>query len=133
MFNYFKVICFLWAALGIGSRIAMGMMGEKWSKWELGKAYASKKPSWIYVVGALGYLLVAYTWYQVVVTDVPHSWAIAALISLTVIKISALIFDYETFRSFAAMMLKDKAKMQMLNVSVLILSAGLIAMGVFLY
>ncbi len=41
--NYFKFLCFFWAAIGIVSRIAMVVMGKKWNTWETEKAYAKKK------------------------------------------------------------------------------------------
>lgn len=132
-FNYFQIVCFLWAALGIGSRLAMAIMGKRWKEWELNSAYKDTKPIWIYVVGVLGYLIVGYTWYQVIVSNIKFSWIIALLITSTVFKISTLLFNYQTFRRFAIMMLNDRKKMSLLNVSVLVLSTTLILMGVFLY
>ena len=132
-FNYFQVVCFLWAAIGIVSRIAMAVMGEKWAKWELKSAYGSKKPKWIYVVGIAGYGVVLLTWYKFFTTDIKLSWIIALLVTLTVIKISILLFNYNAFRQFAMETLHDKNKMLKLNIAVVILSIALVLMGVYLY
>ncbi len=130
---YFKAICFIWALIGIGSRIAMGIMGEKWKAWELDKVYMKKKPKFINFFGFLGYLIVIFTWYQVVVTDVKYSWIIAIIMSATLIKISAILFNYDAFRAFGSALLNDKKRMFKLNVGVLIFSIVLILMGLFVY
>ena len=131
--NYFQFICFLWAALGIGSRIVMLVMGEKWAKWEVSSAYTQNKPKWIYPVGVIGYFLVILTWYQFFVTDIKYSWMVAVLITVTTIKITVLLFNYKAFHNFLVSMLKDKKKMLQLNIGVVLLSCVLVLMGVFLY
>lgn len=131
--NFFSLLCFFWALVGIGSRIIMAFMGEKWNQWELNNAYAKKKPTWIYLIGGLMIFLIGFTWYQVFTTDVKYDWIIAALVSLTGIKVSTLLFQYDQFRKFVAMMLSDKKKMLMLNVSVVIFSIVLIWMGIYVY
>ncbi len=131
--NYFAILCFLWAAVGIGSRVAMWKMGDRWKEWELNEAYGVKRPMAINVVLVVGLALVAYTWYQFFTTDVPHSWIISVLVSLTTIKIGTILFQYKAFRKFAVVMLNDPNKMRALNVGVLAYSAGLVAMGVLLY
>lgn len=131
--NYFQFICFLWAAIGIISRIAMAVMGEKWDDWELKSAYGSKKPAWINIVGIIGYGMVGFTWYKWFTTDIAYSWVIAVLVSLTVVKISTLLFNYQAFRQFLKITLNNKKKMLYLNVSVVIFSLVLVWMGVHLY
>ncbi|NOX67441.1 MAG: hypothetical protein GXO85_16975 [Chlorobi bacterium] len=131
--NYFQIISLFWAALGIGSRLLMFTFGERWNNWELENAYRKEKPKWIYLVGALGLLLIIYTWYSVFVYPVAYSWIIALLISLTGVKIFMLMFQYNKFRTFVAMMLKDKNKMRLLNGSVVVFSFTCITMALFLY
>lgn len=131
--NYFAGLCFFWAALGIGSRIAMAVLGERWRAWELGSAYTAQKPRWLYAVGAAGVALLVLTWVLVFTTGVPHSWIIAALVSLTGIKLYAVLFRYDEFRAFVARTLADRCRMAQLNISVLVFSVVLIGMGVWLY
>lgn len=131
--NYFKILCFLWAFIGIVSRVAMHIMGERWKEWEMDKAYKAIKPWYINALGIFGYAIVIFSWYNVVVLDISYAWVISLLVTLTTVKISILLFNYEGFRKFAIATLKDKSKMLQLNMGVIMLSIILIGMGVFLY
>ena len=130
---YFKIMCFLWAAIGIGSRIAMGVMKEKWAVWEQNSAYKENRPAWVISVAITGLVLIAVTWYVYLSQGIAYGWVLALLITLTGIKIVALLFQYNKFRGFVKTMLASKQKMLQLNISVIILSAALIAMALFLY
>ncbi len=132
-FNYFSYLCFIWAAVGIITRILMITMGDRWNKWEMDKAYASQKPTWIYVIGVIGLFMIALTWYQVFNLEIRYSWIMAVFISLTTIKIAALLFKYNQFRQFASDTLNNPKKMKKLNISVLLISIIFIALGVFVY
>lgn len=132
-FNYFSYLCFAWAAVGIITRVLMVTMGDRWNKWEMEKAYASHKPAWIYIIAVFGLLMIAITWYQVINLDVRYSWIMAVFVSLTTIKLSALLFKYDQFRQFASETLNNPEKMKKLNISVLMISVIFIALGVFVY
>jgi hypothetical protein len=132
-FNYFSYLCFIWAIIGIATRILMTVYGERWNKWEMNHAYKAEKPKWIYFIAIVGILLVGVTWYQVFNLNVAYSWVIALLLSLTLIKISVLLFNYEKFRVFAAETLNNPRKKLRLNISVFILSIIMILLGLFLY
>jgi len=129
----FKTICFFWAAVAIISRVAMVMMKEKWKEWEINSAYKAKKPLWIYFLGIFGIILIGITWFTYLYYGIQYGWILAGLISLTLVKIFTLLFNYDQFREFVQRALKDKRKMLHLNISVLVLAAGLICMGLFLY
>ena len=108
-------------------------MGEKWKEWELNSAYKAKRPIAISFLLAIGISVVIYTWVQVILTDVPLSWIIALLVSMVVIKIGTLIFNYDGFRKFAAETLNSKKKMMTLNAGVILYSLALVLIGLFLY
>ncbi len=131
--NYFSILCFVWAFVGILSRILIVFLGDKWTKWELDKAYSQKKPKWIYAVAILSLAIIGFTWYQVIVSGVQFSWIIAALLSLTLIKVYTIILNYERFREFAKYILNDRKKLRQLKIIVTILSIIFILMGIFLY
>lgn len=133
MFNYFSILCFLWALIGIVSRIAMGKMGEKWAEWEINRVYKKEKPKYLTYIGIFGYILVILTWFMVFITNIEYSWILAILITLTLFKITKILFSYEKFRKFLIETLKDKKKMYQLNTAVITLSIILITMGIFLY
>lgn len=131
--NYFSILCFVWAFVGILSRILIIFLGDKWTKWELDKAYSQKKPKWIYAVAILSLAIIGFTWYQVIVSGVQFSWIIAVLLSLTLIKVYTIIFNYQRFREFVKYILNDRKKLSQLNIAVTILSIVFILMGIFLY
>jgi hypothetical protein len=132
-FNYFSYLCFAWATLGIITRILMVGFGDKWNRWEMNHAYSKKKPKWIYGVAIIGVLLVLLTWYKVFSLNVKGSWIIATILSLTLVKISALLFNYEKFRTFASNTLNNPKKKMRLTISVLLMSIVFILLGLFVY
>lgn len=132
-FNYFSYLCFIWAAVGIITRILMITLGDKWNKWEMEHAYSEKKPVWVNIVAVTGIFVVIVTWIQVFRLDVDYSWVIGVITTLSLIKISALLFNYEKFREFAENTLNDKSKRLRLNLSVFAASIIFISLGLFLY
>jgi len=126
-------MCFLWAGIGIVSRVAMAIMGEQWAVWEESQAYKEERPAWVLVVSVVGYLLVALTWMVYLTQSIPYGWVLALMMTSTAVKISILLFNYSAFRVFMKESLRDKKRMMVINASVVVLSAVLIWMGVFLY
>ncbi len=132
-FNYFKLLCFTWAAIGVLSRFLIMYLGKRWNQWELKHAYSSQKPKWINFLGLFAVIMILYAWGQVFTSNVKHAWIIAALVSLTLIKVSVLVFNYDKFRKFAVATLKDKSEFRKLNINVFTVSLVFILMGIFLY
>ena len=131
--SYFSILCFFWAAVGIISRFFILKMGEKWNRWELDSAYTESKPKWIYLLGIFGVGFVAYSWYRVAITDVKYSWIIASLLSLTLVKVFNLTFNYGKFREFVVNTLNDGKRWRAINAGIIVYSLALIFMGLFLY
>lgn len=131
--NYFQILSLSWAALGIGSSLLMITFGERWNEWKLQTAYRKEKPKWVYFIAVAGFAIIVYTWYSVFVHPVDYGWIFASFISLTAIKLFALLFQYDKFRQFVETMLNDKRKMTLLNGAVVAFSFVWIAMAFFLY
>lgn len=131
--NYFSILCFAWALIGLGSRFVMIHFGQRWNLWELEKVYSEKKRTWIYFTGVGASFLVVYTWFKVFTTDIRFGWIIASLSTLTLIKVATLVFNYKKFRQFANIVLNDKQKFILLNIGVVIFSVIFILMGIYLY
>ncbi len=115
------------------NKILNGFLGGKWNKWELEKAYSESKPKWIYFLGIFSLSIVGFTWYEVFNLEIKHSWIMAVLVTITLIKVFNLVFNYNKFREFVKSVLNDKKKLTQLNVGVLAISIVFIIMGVFLY
>jgi hypothetical protein len=131
--NYFAIVCIVWAGIGIATRVLMVAYGERWNRWEMTHAYAEQRPRWVLVVAGAGIAFIAFTWYKVFTTDVPYSWIVATLLSLTSIKLSALLFQYGNFRKFASEILNNRHKKMRLTVSVALMSIVLLVMAFQLY
>lgn len=91
---------FVWAAIGILSRVAMAVKKEKWAYWEEGCAYKEKRPVWVVLVAVFGLMMIIAVWLVYILTSVPYGWVLAVLITLTAIKIITLLVNYDKFRTF---------------------------------
>lgn len=134
MMNYFAVLSLIFGILLIGTRVLIHLFGEAWNDFELKIAYTEKQPRWVWYIAFLGVLLIGYTWYQYVITDIPYSIIITIIITITLIKTSQVLFNYAQFRAFAARLLtQDRKTLLALNSIIVILGLGLLLLGAFVY
>jgi hypothetical protein len=132
--NYFAGLCYVFGAIMILTRPAMHLFPKRWNEFELKTAYTETQPKWVWGVALAGLLLLAYTWYRHLTGDVPNSLVITLILSLTLIKTSQILFNYEKFRSFVVEVLtKDRKKLKVINTAVLIMGIAVFSMGYFLY
>ena len=134
MMNYFQVLSLVFGAILVLTRPAIQFFPRQWNKFELNTAYTEKQPFWVWIAGALGLLLIAFTWYKHFTAGVPYSLAITLLLSLTLVKLSQVLFNYKQFRAFAVRVLeKDRKTLALINIFALALGIGSILMGLLLY
>jgi len=95
----------------------------------LSKAYSSKRPAWVIPVAILGLLLVAFTWYKHITTEIPYSLVITLLFSLTAIKALLFIFDYQKFQKWVAGMLAEKRGKKVVVVDLFVGLFGLVVIA----
>lgn len=108
--NYFKVLGIIFGLIAFLKPFYMHILPWDENKF-LEKAYAEKRPTWIVPVAIAGLMLVSFTWYMELITDIPYSIVITVMFSLTAVKALVLIFDYRSFYKWVAGMLsKDKGK-----------------------
>jgi len=132
--NYFQVLSIVFGLILILTRPAIQFFPKQWNAFELNKAYTEKQPRWVWIVGALGLLLVAFTWYKHFTAGVPYSLVITILLSLTLIKMSQVLFNYKQFRIFVARVLeKDRKTLALINLFALLLGIISLFIGLFLY
>lgn len=132
--NYFKMLSLIFGALLILTRLLIHLFPKQWNLFELNKAYTEKQPKWVWIVALVGLIILAVTWYMHLSQDVPYSLIITLFLSLTLIKTSQVLFNYQKFRAFVIRVLtKDRHVLVRINVLVFILGIILILMGVFLY
>ena len=132
--NYFQILCFVFGALMILTRPAIQFFPKRWNDFELNTAYTEKQPKWVWVIGALGLILVAFTWYKHFTSDVAYSIVITIFITLTILKTSQVLFNYDNFRKFVVRVLtKDRKTLALINTSVLVLGIVVFSLGFVLY
>lgn len=132
--NYFQVLSFIFGAVLILTRPAIQFFPKQWNKFELEQAYTEQQPKWVWIVGAIGLGLVGLTWYMHFTAGVPYSLVITILFSLTLVKMSQVLFNYRQFRAFAVRVLeKDRKTLALINIFALLLGAGSILLGFLLY
>ncbi|WP_202710739.1 hypothetical protein [Sporosalibacterium faouarense] len=118
----------------IGVRLLIHLIPEKWSNFELNKAYSEEKPKWIWGVGIFSIFIVIVTWYKEITTEVHLSIILSILITLTLIKVSQILFNYNKFRSFVTKALvEDRRIITQISIGTTILGIILILLGIFLY
>ncbi len=129
--NYFVIICFTWALIGILTRIIILISGKRWNKWEENKVYSQKKPIWLYFAAVFAISIVAYTWYMVFTNNVHLSWIIALLLTFILIKVFIQMFNYSKFREYVHKVMNDANTFNKINIGVFVLSIILVFLGIF--
>lgn len=107
--NYFKVLGIVFGLLALLKPVYMHLIPWDENKF-IAKAYKKDRPKWVIPVAVIGLLLVIFTWYKELTTDIPYSLVITIIFSLTAVKALMFIFDYEKFQKWVAGMLSDKGK-----------------------
>lgn len=128
--NYFSILCFIWALIGVITRVIILKLGKKWNEWEENKAYTEKKPLWLYFIAIAAISIISYTWYMVFTTEIKASWIIATLLTLILFKVLLQIFNYNKFRAFVKKVMSGPRIFRQINIGVLIYSIVLILIGI---
>ena len=132
--NYFQVLSLMFGLLLILTRPLIQFFPKRWNDFELNTAYTEKQPGWVWVVGVIGFLLVGFTWYKHLTTDVPYSLVITIFITLTLLKTSQVLFNYKQFRQFVERVLvTDRKTLALINTTVLALGIAVLSLGLFVY
>ncbi|MGM0688789.1 MAG: hypothetical protein ACQESO_04305 [Bacillota bacterium] len=132
--NYFQVLSIVFGLILILTRPAIQFFPKQWNAFELNTAYTEKQPRWIWFIGVFGLALVIFTWYMHFTAGIPYSLVITLLLTLTLIKMSQVLFNYKNFRAFVVQVLERKRKtLTLINLFALILGVASLLMGFFLY
>lgn len=130
--NYFQILGLIFGILALLKPLYMHIIPWDENKF-IAKTYSEKRPAWVLPVATLGILLVCFTWFMELTTDVPYSMLITVLFSLTAIKGLTLVFNYEKFQRFVSRMLsKDRGK-NIVLIDALVGIFGLIVVIISLY
>ena len=134
MMNYFQVLSIVFGLVLILTRPAIHFFPKQWNAFELNTAYTEKQPRWVWLVGLFGIGLVAFTWYKHFTTGVPYSLVITLLLTLTLLKMSQVLFNYKQFRAFVVQVLEyDRKTLALINLAALFLGMASLLIGFLLY
>lgn len=85
-------------------------------------------------MGLLGVFLVIITWYIHFATDIQYSIIIAIVITLTLVKVSQVLVNYQKFREFAVRVTtKNTSVLTTMNIATAIVGVGLVLLGIRVY
>ncbi len=132
--NYFQVLSIIFGLILILTRPAIQFFPKQWNTFELNTAYTEKQPRWVWYIGLFGLGLVAFTWYKHFTADIPYSIVITLFVTLTLVKMSQVLFNYKQFRAFVVRVLeKDRKTLALINLFALILGIASLLIGFLLY
>lgn len=132
--NYFKILGIIFGLIAMLKPFYMHILPWDENKF-IAKAYSKKRPKWIVPVASIGLLLVAFTWYKELTTDIPYSLVITIIFSLTAIKALLFIFDYEKFQKWVAGMLAEKEGKKIVLVDIIagVFGAIVVVVSILIY
>lgn len=132
--DYFQVLSIVFGLILILTRPAIHFFPKQWNAFELNTAYTEKQPRWVWFVGLFGIGLVAFTWYKHFTAGVPYSLVITLILTLTLVKMSQVLFNYKQFRAFVVLVLeKDRKTLNLINLFAFFLGVGCLLIGFLLY
>ncbi len=118
----------------IGITLIMHIIPKQWNDFELNKIYTEERPKWVLAAGAIAILIVATTWYKEMTTDISFSIFLTLLVTITLIKIAHIMFNYVNFINFVIKALvEDRSIINKINVTTTVLGLFLILFGFFIY
>jgi hypothetical protein len=132
--NYFKISGIAFGLVAMLKPFYMHLLPWDENKF-IAKAYSKKRPKWIVPVAIIGLLLVAFTWYEEITTDVAYSLVITIIFSLTAIKALLFIFDYKKFQKWVDGMLAEKegGKIVWIDITVGVIGLLVIISSILIY
>lgn len=116
--NYFKILGIVFGLAAMLKPFYMHLIPWDENKF-IAKTYTEKRPKWIVPVAIAGLLLVAFTWYKELTTDIAYSLVITIIFSLTAVKALLFIFDYQKFQKWVAGMLAEREGRKIVCVDIL--------------
>ena len=131
----FRWIALIWGIVAILTKpVFFTILGNQWRSLLINKAYREgKRPNWIIWVSIPLIFLIVFTWWRVAVEPVPLSWILAAVMSLSAVKLVTLLFDYNRFQNWVKSVLEDKQKERGMVIAVTISGMVLIVLAFWIY
>lgn len=132
--NFFQVVSIVMGLVSISARLLIHLVPESWNRFELEAVYKTEKPRWIGPLAIASSVLIVYTWYKQITTDIPYSIILTLLLTLTLLKTFQLVFNYDSFRKFVhKVLVEDRSILVKINIFAFLMGVALLYLGVFVY
>lgn len=132
--NYFEGLAIGFGLVMILTRPLIHLFPQRWADFEMNRVYTHRQPLWVWLAGVFGLGLVAFTWYRHFTQGVPYSIVVTLILSLTLIKVSQVLFNYQQFRAFAERVLnRERSTMNLISLVTGLLGLALIGLGIWVY
>lgn len=131
--NFFNITCFIAAALALSSSFMRILFPDILNSYEQKLIETDEKPFWVFALGVFSIMFIVIVWFHVWKSTLQYTWIMASLFSVSLVKSSMFVFNYDKFRQFAAKFIGNNKRMLVLNLLVLSYGLVLLVMGLFLY
>ncbi len=126
--SYFQVLGFI-IGLAAVLKIVLMLLRPQNATDFIARAYGEKRPVWVVPVFIITLGLVGYTWYMQFTTNVPYSIVVTVFVSLALLKVFFIVFDYQRFKKKVdATLAKEKGR----DIFIQNILGGIIGLIVFL-
>ena len=119
---YFKILGIVYGFLAMMKPFYMHLIPWDENKY-IAQVYSKKRPLWIVFIAIAGLSLVAITWYMELTTSIPYSLVLTILFSVTAIKASMLLINYQSFQKWIEKLLMAERNKKIIAID--------IAVGIF--
>ena len=108
--GYFQLLGFIIGLAAILKIVLMLLRPQNATNF-IARAYGEKRPLWVVPVFIITLGLVGYTWYMQFTTNVPYSIVVTVFVSLALLKVLFIVFDYQRFKKkIDATLAKEKGR-----------------------
>ena len=127
--SYFQVLGFI-IGLAAMLKIILMLLRPQNATDFIARAYGEKRPLWVIPVFIITLGLVGYTWYMQFTTSVPYSIIVTVFVSLALLKVLFIVFDYPRFKKKVdATLAKEKGR----EIFIQNIVSGIFGLIVFLF
>ena len=131
---YFKILSIAFGVVVILKGPVMRLLARRWSQLGVSAVYPEKQSFRVWATGVAGVVLIAVTWWMHLTRPVPWSLIVTVVVTLTLVKLSQVLFNYRRFRAFVLKVMKERpGYITVLDAAVGVLGGALVLLGIFVY
>ena len=98
--NFFNITCFIAAGLALSSSFMRILFPDILNSYEQKLIETDEKPFWVFALGVFSIMFIVIVWFHVWKSTLQYTWIMASLFSVSLVKSSMFVFNYDKFRQF---------------------------------